>query len=202
MFEVLVTAAVGLALSLSLTVPPGPVNAIIASHAVTRSWRSGFFVGAGAMTADTVFLTISVLARSAIQGVHAAFPYIALLGAAVMGYFAWKAVRAWRSIPAAGSGTKEVHASSYVTGLTVNLSSPYALLWWLTAGVALIDQLGPVVLVGFFAGILLWIASFPYVLRAAQARYARTYHVALAFSILCLVAFAGLLLWDGITGLL
>lgn len=195
------TAAVGLALSLSLTVPPGPVNAIIASHAVTRSWRSGFFVGAGAMTADTVFLSISVLARSAIEGVRAAFPYIALLGAAVMIYFAWKALRAWRSIPAA-SETKEVHASSYATGLTVNLSSPYALLWWLTAGVTLIDQLGPVVLVGFFAGILLWIASFPYVLRAAQARYARTYHVALAFSIVCLVAFAGLLLWDGITGLL
>lgn len=128
MLELLVTAALGIALGLSLAAPPGPVNAIIASHAVTRSWRSGFLVGVGAMTADTGFLTISVLAHSAIEGVRAAFPYIALLGAAVMAYLAWGAVRAWKKIPGSVSDSSKAQAGSYATGLTVNVTSPYALL--------------------------------------------------------------------------
>lgn len=202
MLDFLGTAALGIVLALSLAAPPGPVNAIIASHAVTKSWRSGFFVGAGAMTADATFLAISALARSAIEGAHAAFPYIALLGAAVMAFFAWRAARAWKNVPATVVSSLEAHASSYAIGLTVNITSPYALLWWLTAGLALINALGAVVLVGFFAGLILWTTIFPYSLRAAQQRYARTYHITLAFSIACLAAFAAWLAWDGLSTLL
>ena len=54
---------------------------------------------------------------------------------------------------------------------------------------------------GFFAGILLWISAFPWALRKAQARFARTYRVALGFSIVSLVAFAAWLVWTAIDGL-
>jgi len=196
------SAGLGVVLALSLAAPPGPVNALIAAKAVTRSWRSGFLVGAGAMTADAFFLTLSVLAHSLVEGVRSAFPFIALLGAAVMAYFAWGAARAWGHVPTDLATSEEARRASYVVGLGVNLTSPYPILWWLTAGVALIGQLGPLVLVGFFAGLVLWIVSFPYALRAAQRRFARTYHVALAFSILCLAAFAAWLAWSGIVALL
>ena len=197
-FEVLGTAAIGLVLALSLAAPPGPVNALIASHAVTRSWRSGFLVGCGAMTADAFFLTLSVLARSALAGVQAIFPFVALAGGGVMAFFAYCALRAWQRVPEPDSLPRDAHAASYAAGLPVNLTSPYPILWWLTAGLALIGQLGPVVLVGFFVGILLWISSFPFALRAAQQRFARTYHAALAFSIVCLAAFAAFLVWSAI----
>lgn len=200
--DLLVSAAAGLLIGLSLAAPPGPVNALIASHAVTRSWRSGFFVGCGAMTADAGFLTLSVLAHSAVVGVRSVFPLIALMGAAVMGYFAFGAARAWNRVPDSIPPSGNVQAKSYVTGLSVNLTSPYPILWWLTAGLALIDQLGPAVLVGFFAGILLWITAFPFALRTAQRRFARTYHVALAFSIVSLIAFAAWLAWSAIDTLL
>ncbi|HEY7588949.1 MAG TPA: LysE family transporter [Thermoplasmata archaeon] len=202
MLEFLATVALGVVLGLSLAAPPGPVNALIASHAVTRSWRSGFFVGVGALTADTCFLVISVLAHSLIEGVRVVFPFIALLGASVMVYFAWRATQAWKQVPAVSAPSFEAHVGSYVTGLTVNITSPYALLWWLTAGLALIDQLGAVVLVGFFAGIILWTMAFPYALRAAQQRYARTYRIVLAFSIFCLGAFAAWLAWNALSALL
>jgi len=59
----------------------------------------------------------------------------------------------------------------------VNITSPYPILWWLTAGLVLIDQLGPVILVGFFLGLLL-------------------------FSIVCLAPFAAWLVWSAVAILL
>ena len=199
--DLLAGAVAGLAIGLSLAAPPGPVNALIASRAVTRSWRSGFLVGCGAMTADAGFLVLSVLAFSLLSAVRSLFPFIALLGAAVMAYFAWRVTRSWNRIPAADSADPKEHAASYATGLAVNATSPYPILWWLTGGLALIDRLGPAVLVGFFAGILLWISAFPWTLRTAQRRFARTYHAVLAFSVISLAAFAIWLVWSAFDAL-
>src|SRR3989449_2361068 len=165
----------GTGIGLSLAAPPGPVNAIIASQTVTRSWRAGFLVGAGATTADTIFLAVSIVAHSAVTSIQGWVPIIALLGAGVMAYFAWNTVRALRRAADIMESEPEEHVRSYATGLSVNITSPYPILWWLTAGLVLIDQLGPAVLVGFFSGLLLWISLFPLALREAQRRIARTY---------------------------
>ena len=200
LLEGLASIGAGLVIGWSLAAPPGPENAVIASSAVTRSWRAGFLVGAGAMMADVFFLVLSVAAHEALLGLRGVFPAIAALGAAVLLYFAWRAARAWsRPIEATASGSR-FHASSFATGLVMNLTSPYPIVWWLTVGIVLIDELGLLVLVGFFAGLLSWTSVFPYVLRAAQKRFARTYHVVLAFSIVTLVAFAAWLAWTALTG--
>jgi threonine/homoserine/homoserine lactone efflux protein len=199
--EALAGAGVGVLLALSLAAPPGPVNALIASHGVTRSWRAGLLVGLGATTVDAVWLALSVVAHSFLLGVRAVFPAIALLGAAVMAYLAWGAAKAWRAEPVVAVPSRAVHTTSYMTGFVANLTSPYPILWWLTAGIALIDELGPLVLVGFFAGLLLWISTFPFLLRAAQQRYARTYHIVLAFSIVVLAVFAVYLAWTAFVGI-
>ena len=83
----------------------------------------------------------------------------------------------------------------------MNLTSPYPILWWLTAGLVLIRQLGPAVLVGFFAGLLLWISAFPFALREAQRRVAQAYRAVLLFSIACLLAFAAWLVWSAVAAL-
>ncbi len=199
--ESLASLGAGVVIGWSLAAPPGPVNAVIASNAVQRSWRAGFLVGAGATTADAIFLTLSVVAHQALLGVHSVFPIIALVGACVLAYFAWTAARAWSRTPAVAGEVPRATVSSYAKGLGINLTSPYPILWWLTVGIVLIDQLGPLVLVGFFVGLLSWISAFPYILRAAQQRFARTYHAVLAFSIGCLLAFAAWLAWTGITSL-
>ena len=160
-FDVFVTVLAGVGIGLSLAAPPGPVNAVIASHTVTRSWRAGFLVGVGATTADTIFLAITILARSVVAGIEPYVPFIALLGAGVMVYFAWSTAKVWKRADAIVGSTPEEHAKSYATGLSVNLTSPYPILWWLTAGLVLIRQLGPAVLVGFFAGLLLGSARSP-----------------------------------------
>jgi threonine/homoserine/homoserine lactone efflux protein len=200
--DVLVAAAAGVGIGLSLAAPPGPVNAIIASRAVARSWRSGFLVGCGALTADAGFLALSVAAQAALAAFAASwFSAIAAAGAAVLAAFAWSAFRSWDLPPATGKSGAGPHAGSYATGLVTNATSPYPLLWWLTAGVALVGQLGPAVLVGFFGGILLWIASFPAALRRAQARFRATYRIVLVLSTACLAAFAGWLAWSAFDAL-
>src|SRR2546426_5078138 len=196
--EVVATVLAGLGIGLSLGAPPGPVNAIIASQTVTRSWRAGFLVGMGATTADTIFLAVSVAAHSAIASIQGWIPFIALLGAGVMAYFAWSTIRALRRASTIIESNPEEHAKSYATGLSVNITSPYPILWWLTAGLVLIDQLGPAVLVGFFSGLLLWISIFPLALREAQRRIARTYQAVLLLSIVCLAAFAAWLVWSAV----
>ena len=198
--ESLAGAGIGVLLALSLAAPPGPVNALIASHGVTRSWRAGFLVGLGAMTVDLLWLAVSLLAHSYLLSAKSVFPAIALLGAAVMAYLAWKTAKAWRAEPVVAVPERAVHATSYVTGVATNLTNPYSVVWWLTAGIALIDAFGPLVFVGFFAGILLWISAFPFLLRAAQQRYAQTYHVVLAFSVAVLVVFAVYLTWSAFAG--
>src|SRR5438552_7826318 len=150
--EILATVLAGIGIGLSLGAPPGPVNAVIASHTVTRSWRAGFLVGVGATTAGTIFLAITILARSVVAGIEPYVPFIALLGAGVMVYFAWSTAKVWKRADAIVGSTPEEHAKSYATGLSVNLTSPYPILWWLTAGLVLIRQLGPAVLVGFLRG--------------------------------------------------
>src|SRR2546423_7092080 len=193
--EAVATVLVGLGIGLSLGAPPGPVNAIIASHTVTRSWRAGFLVGLGATTADTIFLAIAFLAHTAVAGIGPYVPFIALLGAGVMVYFAWSAVRSWRQAPNILESKPDEHTKSYMTGLSVNITSPYPILWWLTAGLVLINQLGPAVLVGFFTGLLLWITVFPLALREAQRRVAPTDQAGLACSLGGLLAFPRRLVW-------
>src|SRR2546427_5838783 len=86
--EVVATVLAGLGIGLSLAAPPGPVNAIIASQTVTRSWRAGFLVGIGATTADSIFLAVSIVAHSVVASIQGWIPIIALLGAGVLAYFA------------------------------------------------------------------------------------------------------------------
>src|SRR5437870_10344057 len=91
--DILWAVLAGTGIGLSLAAPPGPVNAIIASQTVTRSWRAGFLVGMGATTADTIFLAVSIVAHSVVASMQGWVPIIALLGAGVMAYFAWNTVR-------------------------------------------------------------------------------------------------------------
>jgi threonine/homoserine/homoserine lactone efflux protein len=49
----------GLFLGYSLGVPPGPMNALIAAWSL-RSFRHGFAVGAGAMSADLPLMLLTI----------------------------------------------------------------------------------------------------------------------------------------------
>ncbi|WP_227354686.1 LysE family translocator [Haladaptatus salinisoli] len=186
MLEVLVSAVAGVVLGLSLAAPPGPMNAVIAEESVLRGWRSGFFAGLGAMTADACFF---VLALAGVVAVVRDAPLVRGLmvgvGGLLMLYFAYGAAKDATATFTADA--VEEDAKGFRKAFALAITNPYQIIWWLTAGVGLLDpgrfgalaglpgELavttgGPVIVASFFAGIALWITGFPAALVAAGKR--------------------------------
>jgi len=194
LLDLLVSFGVGILLGLSIAAPPGPANAMIATHAVTRKhWWAGTLVGFGAMTADATFLVITFLLGRAVQPTEGVLMAVYTLGAVVMFFFAYKASGAWKKPPT--ERLQEVRPThSYVSGLTIGLTNPYQILWWLTAGLAFIQSVGTAIVAGFFCGILIWTVSFPWALGYARDRVDRAYQAVMLFSLATLVILGSWLL--------
>ncbi|GGM71954.1 threonine/homoserine/homoserine lactone efflux protein [Halarchaeum rubridurum] len=172
----LVSLVAGVALGLSLAAPPGPMNALIAQESVARGWRSGFRAGLGAMTADACFFVLAYAGVVAFIR-HAPTLQAAMkaVGGLLLCYFAYGAAKSARE----GAAETEASAGFRKTFLAA-LTNPMQIIWWLTAGVALLDPgtvtafghtfgatNGALTVGGFFCGILVWIAGFPALLRVA-----------------------------------
>jgi threonine/homoserine/homoserine lactone efflux protein len=149
--QLIQSIGLGLTLGLSLAVPPGPVNAVIATEGAVKPLK-GTLVGLGALTADAFFMTLTFYLGSWLPG-WARRP-LALAGGVVFLAMAYLVIR---SKP---SQAKSVHLQ-YLTGVTMGLTNPFQIAWWLTAGLTLVTSFGLPVVAGFFVGILLWITTFP-----------------------------------------
>ncbi|EFW90309.1 Lysine exporter protein (LYSE/YGGA) [Haladaptatus paucihalophilus DX253] len=217
MIEMLVSGLAGVVLGLSLAAPPGPMNAVIAEESVLRGWRSGFLAGLGAMTADACFF---VLALAGVIAVVREAPIVRGLmvgvGGLLMLYFAYGAAQDATST----FTTDEVDedAKGFRKAFALAITNPYQIIWWLTAGVGLLDPGrfdvlsglpgsltvstgGPIIIVGFFAGIACWITGFPAALSAAGKRV-DSFAPAVAYVSAGILALAGVsFVYDSVTTL-
>ncbi len=181
----------GVALAWSLAAPPGPANALIAQEATRRGFAAGWLTGLGAVTGD---LTMFLLMRFGVARVVAGLPWLlvalGVAGTALMAWFAWEAWRAARRHgelpPASGRGS---FARSYVTVVT----SPFNWGWWLGFGATWFLQLGWLAAVGFFGGLLLWIAAWTALARAGAGRVRRFEEAVSYGAAVVLAFFAGVL---------
>jgi threonine/homoserine/homoserine lactone efflux protein len=155
---------VGLLLGFTLTVPPGPMNALIASRSV-RSLRRGIATGLGAMSADAI-LGVVVFVLSAVVDLTAFIRPIYALGCIVMGYLGYRLLT---SRPAAVA-PPDSPVRAYSSALLIGVSNPFQILWWLTAGLAFAYYGGWVLFVGLFGAIAVWIVAFPYALSVGAQR--------------------------------
>ena len=219
------TLLAGAAFGLALAAPPGPMNAVIAEESVVRGWLAGFTAGLGAMTADAVFCAatlagvVTIVERApALRGAMVG------VGGLVMLYFAYGAATE-AAETFTGDGV-DVEGKGFRKAFVLALTNPYQILFWLTAGVGLLragemdllshapyvgDRLAgvlvvstgsPVLLVGFFGGIALWIAGFPGALVAADRHVDEFASAVAAASAAVLAGFGLLFLYDAATTLL
>ncbi len=217
MFAAVVSAFAGIVLGLSLAAPPGPMNAVIAEESVLRGWRSGFFAGLGAMTADACFF---VLALTGVVTIVREAPLVRGLmvgvGGLLMLYFAYGAAKDATSTFTADSVNE--NAKGFRKAFALAITNPFQIIWWLTAGVGLLDPGqfdvlsglpghltvstgGPIIIVGFFAGIACWITGFPAALSAAGKRVDSLAPV-VAYLSAGILALAGIsFLYDAVTTL-
>jgi len=219
------TVLVGVVFGFVLAAPPGPMNAVIAEESVLRGWTAGFRAGTGAMLADALFfVTAYVGAVAVVAESPLVRDVLYLLGGALMLFFAAGAAQDAR---AARSFTHDVDADSagFRKAFALALTNPYQIAFWLTVGVGLVepgrlDVLGhvpaagdalagtlvvrtgsPALLIGFFAGIGVWIVAFPVTLVAAGRRVDAFAPAVAALSGVVLAGFGVSFLWIGVVGL-
>ena len=212
------TLVAGTVFGLALAAPPGPMNALIAEESVLRGWTAGFWAGLGAMIADATFLLLSLAGVVAFIG---EFPRLRVamigVGGLLILYFAYGAVRSARAVFVPEEGP-DAESKGFRKAFVLALTNPYQILFWLTVGVALLepgtvdvlaktpyvgDSLtgllvvrtgSPILLVGLFAGITVWITGFPAALVAARRRVDRLAPIVAGVSGLVLGGFGVLFL--------
>ncbi|MFB6227388.1 MAG: LysE family translocator [Halobacteriales archaeon] len=195
MVNLLSSVVFGAVFGLALAAPPGPMNAVIAQESVLRGWVAGFRAGLGAMTADLCFLVLSLLGVVAFVGSMPRLRGVMVgVGGLLMLWFAYGAVR---DATGGVDWDTDVEGRGFRKAFALALTNPYQILFWLTAGVGMLesgraDVLGyapylgeslsgtlvvetgtPALIVGFFLGIALWIVGFPASLVAAGQRLDR-----------------------------
>jgi len=198
------------------------MNAVIAEESVLRGWFAGFRAGMGAMIADACFFVLSLLGLVAFVS---RYPRVrgamVAVGGVLMLYFAYGAARSARmTIAEPIDGAAREPGRGFRKAFVLALTNPYQILFWLTVGVGLLepgtlDVLGttpyvgdalaglvvvrtgsPTLVVGFFAGILLWVMGFPATLVVARRRVERAAPVVSALSALVLAGFGVVFLAD------
>ena len=162
MFQQFYNFALGMVFGFLLAVPPGPMNALIAAEA-TRSPIHGTSVGLGAMSADGVLMIVTYF-FSRILG-HYAY-YLYFIGFAVMTYLAVSILRSTFSPRNTSSGRSPL--LNYLMGISMGLTNPYQVFWWLTAGLSFMSIFGIFSIAGLFLAILIWVSAFPYAIYVGK----------------------------------
>ncbi len=184
----------GILIGLSLAVPPGPINAIIAAESVKRSYLDGMKVGLGAMMADATFLGITLVGVTVLFTGDTVKLVVSLAGGLILAYMAIMILKDFKK-PLREAG-KEKMSSPYLTGLTIGMTNPAQILWWLTAGAALIANFNAPGIVGFFIGIGLWVSSFSMTLHFARKKAEWLYPVVTLVSGVVLLFFGVVLVYN------
>jgi threonine/homoserine/homoserine lactone efflux protein len=154
----------GLVLGFSLTIPPGPMNAFIASQSV-GSLRGGIITGFGAMSADLVLGIVAYALRTEID-LGSVIRWVYVVGAVVMAVFGYLLLRRRSDNAAeAASGLR-----TYSRAVALGVSNPFQIFWWLTAGLAFAYLGGLILFVGLFAAIAIWVVAFPYAVHLGTRR--------------------------------
>jgi threonine/homoserine/homoserine lactone efflux protein len=190
LIEPLLIVAVGVGLGLSISAPPGPVNVLIAVQAASGSRKNGFLVGLGALTADATFLVVTYCLGCLLvfdSLMQAAF---SLASSALLAYLAFLTYRSARRLGSISGAANVRVRYPYVAGLTMGLTNPFQITWWVSVGLLLISSIGPLIIAGFFIGILAWITSFPIIISWLSQRVSSLYRVVVYVSFALLAAFS------------
>jgi threonine/homoserine/homoserine lactone efflux protein len=179
----------GLLLGFSLTIPPGPMNAFIASQAV-RSFREGVTAGFGAMSADLVLGALVYALHSSVV-LTSELRWIYLVGAGVMVYLGVGILRGASAHPP----PETTGVPTYTRAFGLGLSNPFQIVWWLTAGLAFAYLGGWVLFVGLFGAVAVWIVAFPWAVHAGTERRPSIARAVLVVSGVVIFAFAAYFLF-------
>lgn len=187
----------GIVIGLSLAIPPGAINALIAADVVRGPYTNGLKIGLGAMTADFTYLVITLIGVSVLFTGDLVRMIVSVAGALMLCYMGVMTIKDYKKpLKEKNSGAVK---NRYLMGLTLGMANPSQMLWWVTAGAALVSYFSLLGIAGFFIGIFSWVTFFSVTLHYASARAKWVYPIVIVLSGLFLVLFSILLLYNGFT---
>lgn len=184
----------GIALGLSLGVPPGPVNAAIAAASARRSYVDGIKIGLGAMTADFTYLMLTVIGVAVLLTGSLARNAISVIGGLILLYFACITLKSYKK--PADAPDSVGNGNHYLMGLIMGLTNPLGILWWVTAGAAFVAMFNVLGVIGFMLGLFAWVSVFSVFVYYAGKKVSIVYPIIIIGSGLMMMAFGLMLLYD------
>ncbi len=188
----------GMALGVSIAAPPGPVNAA-ATFQVTKSWMAGWLTLLGATAADGIFFVLTYFGLTTLIANGEARDLLFVVGGAFMLYLAYSTLKLAKDKPK--SGPVRGGRYPFFLGLTIGITNPFQLAWWIAVGVGMVSTFGLSIVAGFFAGIVAWTLFFSTLLRAGLTRYQSVYPVLVYVSGAILLGFGVWFLYSAISSL-
>lgn len=156
--------AQGMAVGVALAAPVGPINIEIVRRGLLGGFWSGWSVGLGAVSADTMYCALVVAGLVRVADSAAIRTPLFLVGAIVLCYLGIQGFkRAWDNRPPRSQETSG--RRGFVVGFALAAASPMGIIYWLSIGAALVaravEQSGqdgaPVLVAGVFFGIVCWV---------------------------------------------
>lgn len=157
----------------SVAWPPGPINTEIARRCLARGFWAGFGLLLGACSGDALWAVLVAVGVGAVFTGPVAQQVLGVLSIALLGLlaatFLRRAWRAFRGTAVAGSGPRfDSTKASYALGLTMALTSPWNVTFWLAAiGRPGMTDLGLPALLMVVAAVIVGAATWGLVLSAA-----------------------------------
>ncbi|MGI8486789.1 MAG: LysE family translocator [Thermomicrobiales bacterium] len=176
--EVLGLIVYGMVVGVVLAAPIGPINIEIVLRGVRDGFRSGWLLGLGALTADTLYATLVVSGLTPLADRPALRVPLFLAGAIMLGYVGWGSVRRAKhgDLMDTTSVSTLRPGKSYVTGFLLAAFNPMGIVYWLSVGAGLVadavNRVGrigaPVLVAGVFLGILCWVTVISLVAQVSR----------------------------------
>lgn len=168
--------AYGMLIGVALAAPIGPINVEIISRGIRYGFRSGWYVGLGALTADTIYATIIVSGLTPIADRPALRVPLFLAGAAMLGWVGATSLRSAIKPSAHVELARPSGNRSYLAGFLIALLSPMGIVYWLSVGAALVaeavDRVGqigtPVLVIGVVLGLLTWVTALSAIAQVSR----------------------------------
>lgn len=183
---------------MSLAAPPGPINVLIFNDAIRGYRLTALSIGLGAVTADAVFYSIVNFFGKLVREFFIVQAALYLLGTVILIYLSLGIIRSNKSIDAAQNSSR---GAGYFKGLSVGLTNPLQIGWWIAVGLSLVSLFGYYFAIGFFGGILSWVGGYVFLVDYYKSRFIKYVRPISIASATILLGFAALFFYEFLTAL-
>lgn len=201
--------AYGMGVGIVLAAPIGPINVEIIRRGLVSGAKTGWLVGVGALTADTIFATLIVSGLTNFADSPRLRLPLFVAGALMLGYIGYLSLQRARATTVGLEGAARSTSRSFGTGFLMAALNPMGIVYWLSVGSALVAEAvakvgrwgSPLLVGGVFLGIFCWV-SFLSTLVFYGRRFVneRVMRWVTAISGVALVGFALWFAWQAVSG--